>query len=154
MSMQPHWHFIVIPVVWLAAVVLVSIAYRRRAGKPVFPKVPRDALFAERWTSGRSLDHLLARFGGARNCLLVAVTSDELIVTPCFPFNLMFLPEVYGLELSVPAMAVRDVAAQRRFWGRTVTITTASKRERRIELRLRGTDAFLAAIALATDRAG
>lgn len=95
---------------WIALVIAASIVYRRIKGKPIFRRPIEHPLFLETWRSGRSLRSLVARFGGARNCLWVAVTGDSLRVGPYFPFNLMFLPEIYGLECTIPGSAVRSVA--------------------------------------------
>lgn len=90
-------------VVWLLGVIGLSILFRRLRGKPIIPRAPANALFAESWRSGRSLSNWLGRvFGGARNCLLVYVADGAVTIVPQCPFNLMFLPEVYGLEGRVP----------------------------------------------------
>lgn len=99
----PRWF----PAMWIVgaawAVVFVgaSIVIRARRGKPLFRPQLAGVRFAEGWRSGRSHRNLLTRIGGARNCLWVAVTADELRVGPHFPFSLGFLPEVYGLEQCV-----------------------------------------------------
>ncbi len=87
----PVW-FPFLAVGWIVFVIGVSIVFRRSRGKPLFPKVPVDAIYVEKSASGR----------WASNCLLVAVTQKALSVVPKFPFNLMFLPEVYGLERTIP----------------------------------------------------
>jgi hypothetical protein len=94
---------------WIALVIAASIVYRRIKGKPIFRPRIEHPLFLETWRSGRSLRNLVTRFGGARNCLWVAVTEDSLRVGPHFPFNLMFLPEIYGLECMIPGSAIRSV---------------------------------------------
>jgi hypothetical protein len=83
---------------WVALFVGASVIYRLREGKYIFWPRFRDSLFLERWRSGRSLRSVLTSLGGASRCLWIAVTTDELAVGPHFPFNLMFLPEFYGLE--------------------------------------------------------
>jgi hypothetical protein len=83
---------------WLAVVVCASVAYWLRRGKYIFRPRFVDPLFLERWRSGRSLRSLLTSLGGASRCLWIAITNDELAVGPDFPFSLMFLPEIYGLE--------------------------------------------------------
>lgn len=97
----------VVPVGWLSAWIVGSIIYRQRTGKPLFPRVPDNAVFAEAWRSGRSLKNLLTRVGGARNCLLVYVADGAVTIVPVFPFNLMFLPEIYGLERTASTRDVR-----------------------------------------------
>ena len=73
---------------WLGAAFVLSAIYRLVRRRPVLFFSVADADFLERGASG----------GNARNCLVVAVSAGRLIVRPFFPFNLLFLPEVYGLE--------------------------------------------------------
>lgn len=128
---------------WIATVVAISIAFRKKRGKPIFPKAPLGAVFSERGCSGRSLDTPWARLGGARNCLLVALTPQKLIVTPIFPFNLMFLPEIYGLEHHFDISAIRELADRTGVLGRYLTIIYSDSKVRRLELRLRHYNEFL-----------
>jgi len=89
--MEPDYYFtILFPIacIWMSTVAVASILYRKRLGKPLFPRAPRNAVFAESWRSGRSLDGL-ARIGGAQNCLLVHVADGVLTIVPNFPFDLM-----------------------------------------------------------------
>jgi hypothetical protein len=136
--------FLAIP--WLLAVIGASILYRRKAGKAIIPRLPADAVFTERGCSGRSLANIITRLGGAHNCLLVAVTADRLIVTPFFPFNLMFLPEIYGLDYSIPGAAIREVDVRRGLLGRRVIISYQVPDIREVELRMRKLDRFVAAL--------
>ena len=128
---------------WIALGIAVSIAFRKKRGKQIFPNAPLDALFSERGCSGRSLDTPWARIGGARNCLLVALTPQKLTITPTFPFNLIFLPEIFGLDHSLDVSAIREVADRKGILGRHLTITYADPKVRRVELRLRHHDAFI-----------
>lgn len=108
--MQDHfWATYAAALAWVAFVVVASVVYRRIKSKPFRIVEPDNPLFMEKWTSGRSLRNVIGRLGGARNCLFVAVTRNELIVRPHFPFNLFFLPEIYGLEIVVPRASVRGV---------------------------------------------
>jgi len=95
-----------LPFVWIAAWIAASIFYRRVSDKPLIPRAPTNATFKESWISGRSLKNILTRIGGARHCLLVYVADDRLTIVPCFPFDLMFLPEIYGLEITAPLRTV------------------------------------------------
>lgn len=45
---------------------------------------------------------------------MVAVADNELIVTPNFPFNLMFLPDIYDLDHRAPFAAIVSV---RKVWA-------------------------------------
>lgn len=131
---------------WIALALAVSIALRNKRGKAIFPKAPLDALFSERGCSGRSLDTPWARIGGARNCLLVALAPQKLTIIPIFPFNLIFLPEIYGLDHSLDISDIREVADRKGIFGRHLTITYADPKIRRMELRLRHHDAFIGSL--------
>jgi hypothetical protein len=90
--------------------------------------------------------HLWGRFGGASNCLIIAVTRDELVVSPRFPFNLMFLPEIYGLELQVPKSLVEIEHSQSGLLRNRVTVRVDGADSRRMQLKVKGRQAFLAAL--------
>jgi hypothetical protein len=129
---MPEWLFWLAPV-WIAFWVVLSIVVRRGRDKPIIPKVPSNALYLERSASG----------GMASNCLIVAVTPDALVITPRFPFNLMFLPEIYGMEHSIPRSAITQVSA-RRSWLSNVTISRRDGRE--LKLKVRDPVRFVAAL--------
>lgn len=93
---------------WVLGGIIVSVVYRRMHGKPVLTPAPPGAVFVERWVSGQPLGSWRA-IGGARNALMVAVTREGLVIRPCFPFNLMFLPEIWGLEAEVPRRDVLSI---------------------------------------------
>ena len=133
-SAFPDW-FIWLAIGWVALVVLLSVLMRKASGKPIIPSVPANAIFAERRASGKM----------ASNSLIVAVTPDALIVTPRFPFNLMFLPEIYRLEHTISRSAVRGVARIASRWGNNVTVTYGPH-ERELGLKLRDPEGFVAAI--------
>src|SRR5262245_12022337 len=86
----------------LVVLIIESILYRRHHGKPVLFFGLHDATYQQRSASGRSNRSWLTKLGGAANCLVVAVARGRLIVRPWFPFTLMFLPEIYGLECDLP----------------------------------------------------
>ena len=73
----------------------------------------------------------------------MALTPQKLIIIPIFPFNLMFLPEIYGLDHSLDISAIREIADRKGILGRHVTITYADPKVCRVELRLRHHDAFI-----------
>ena len=131
---------------WIALALAVSIAFRKRRGKPIFPKAPLDALFSERGCSGSSFDTPWARIGGAQNCLLVALAPQKLTIIPIFPFNLIFLPEIYGLDHSLDISAIQEVVDRKGILGRRLMITYADPKTRRVELRLRHHDAFVGSL--------
>jgi hypothetical protein len=136
---------VVAPLVWLIAWIAGSIIYRRTTHKPLFPRAPDGALFVEAWRSGRSLKNLLTRIGGARNCLLVYVADGALTIVPVFPFNLMFLPEIYGLEATAPVGSVR-VSETNGLLGRRLLLSIDDGKEQRFEISLRNQHAFQEAL--------
>jgi len=133
---------------WIMLWIGASIFYRKSRGKPIYPRKPSDAVFYEASGSGHSNRNFLTKLGGASNCLSVAVTKDSLIVRPIFPFNLMFLPEIYGLEYNVLRRNIRTIVEKKVFLGRAVTLefSTSDGEHHSIELRLRGMDKFLGAM--------
>jgi len=139
--------FPVFTCVWLAGWVVASIVFRLQRGKPIIPRLPDNALFKERAASGRSLKNFLTFIGGASSCLMVAVTDDELIVTPFFPFNLMFLPEIYGLEVRVPRSNVHIANPTAGLFGGKVVLSIDGEYPHEFSLRLRNRNAFLAAMS-------
>lgn len=134
---------ILIAFLWIASWIIASAWYRRANGKPIFPRVPADAVFYEHWCSGRSLRNWLTRIGGARNCLIVYIRANELTVTPKFPFTLMFLPEIYGMDVSTPLALIAFVEPTRGPLGHALRIVFAKGGPLPMELRLHGEDDFI-----------
>ena len=136
------------PLVWVLLWVVASIIYRRSRGKAILPSKPKNSLFYEGWASGHSNSNIFTKLGGARNCLLVAVTPDVLIIQPRFPFNLMFLPEIYGLEYHIPGLNIRAVEKKGRVFGKGAEIQfiDGDGGEKSVRLYLKRIDDFLAAI--------
>jgi hypothetical protein len=69
----------------------------------------------------------------------------------------MFLPEIYGLEYTVPADAIRSVERRQGLFGGErvrVTIERGAKREERFELFLRDPEAFIDALERIRQRVG
>ena len=120
---------------WILFVIAASIAFRRWKGKPVFPAAPIDAIYVDKWASGR----------WASNCLLVTVTGEALSVVPRFPFNLMFLPEIYGLERAIPLHSIRDVRRLRSFG--LFNNVAVDYGDMELRLKVRKPDAFIDAVA-------
>jgi hypothetical protein len=130
----PDW-FPFAAIAWLLFVIGISIAFRRSKGRPVIPRVPDGAIYNDKWASGR----------WASNCLLVSVTSDALSVVPKFPFNLMFLPEIYGLERIIPVREIREVRRLRGLGvGNNVAVDYG---EAELRLKVRNPQAFIDALA-------
>jgi hypothetical protein len=143
---QPPAYIFLLPVVWIGCWIAASIVFRLNRGKSLYPKAPADALYRENWGSGRSLDTVWGRIGGASNCLIIAVTRDHLVVTPRFPFNLMFLPEVYGLELTATRSRVHVTNRTAGLLRNRIVISIDGADATRMELKLRDREAFLAAL--------
>ncbi|MBL0948114.1 hypothetical protein [Brevundimonas sp.] len=131
------------PIVWIGAIVTASVVYRRQGGKRIFPTTPPDCVFEENRTSGRELGGLRA-LGGASNVLKVCVTRDTLFVMPCFPFSLMFMPEIWGLEHEIKLRRIQTLEERSGLFGRSLVVHLAD--DKRIELRLRDPDGFRHAI--------
>lgn len=128
--------------------------YRRSKGKPIFPRAPTDAQFAEKGCSGRTLRGLLSRIGGASNCLLVVVHDQRLVVTPQFPFNLMFLPEIYRLDFDGPTDAVTAITPVRTGFRKALRIEFEPGAVAPVELIVRDEAAFVNAIGRRAIRLG
>ena len=77
---------------------------------------------------------------------MIAITPQELIVTPRFPFNLMFLPEIYGLEARMPRSQVKVENSYSGILKRGVIVTVGGADPARIELMPRNKAGFLAAL--------
>lgn len=128
---------------WIGGWLIASAFYRRTHGKPIFPCVPSTAVFRENWCSCRSLRSTLTRIGGgARNCMKVYVQGNELVVTPMFPFTLMFLPEIFGLDVRVPIASITAVH-RAGLIGRSLRITFAKGGPPPMELKLRDESGLL-----------
>ncbi len=147
--LQDHfWVLFAAALGWVGLVVVASVVYRKAKSKPFRIVEPDHPMFMERWTSGRSLRNFVSHFGGARNCLFVAVTRSELIVRPHFPFTLFFLPEIYGLEMVVPRSSVRSVELKSGVLGSSILLSIDSSPgvSFQLELRLRAPTEFTQAM--------
>jgi hypothetical protein len=135
----------VLPLLWISAWIGASVIFRVRSGKPLRPTAVPGSRFLERGASGGCLDTPWERLGGARNCLLVALTDSELYITPQFPFNLMFLPEIYGVEEHIPLNRIRSFTSIDRWYGKSIRVdfTRANGSDGTFSLRLRKQREFL-----------
>lgn len=120
---------------WIGLGVALSIAFRAVRGKPIVPKLPPHALYGEEQASG----------GMASRSLIVAVTADALIVMPRFPFNLLFLPEIWGMEYDLPIGSVVEVRAKNERFGANVQVLYGERREA-LGLKLLDPGAFIHAV--------
>ena len=141
------------PLVWILLWVVASIIYRNSRGKAILPSKPKNSLFYEGWASGHCNTNIFTKLGGAHNCLLVAITPDSLIIQPRFPFNLMFLPEIFGLEYRIPGLNIRAVEKKGRIFGKGVEIKfiDVGDGEKSVRLYLKRTNDFLVAIGKLSD---
>ena len=148
-----HAQFILLALLWVSLWILASVVYRVSRGKTVIPFRPKDTLFCEGWASGHSNRSLLTKLGGARNCLLVAVTPDALVIQPRFPLNLMFLPEIYDLEHRIIGPNIRRIGRRKSIFGEGIDIQfiDAGGEERSVTLYLRSPEDFLKAVRRLTD---
>lgn len=118
---------------------------RARRGEPWIPRKPADARFVQSWASGYGGG---VPVGGASNCLLVAITPDELWVTPQFPFNL-FIPYGWlGLDHRVRASGIVEAGVTRGLLTREVRLLLQDGKggRRKLNLLLRSPEAFLEAV--------
>ncbi|HEX7849544.1 MAG TPA: hypothetical protein VF485_07415 [Sphingomonas sp.] len=143
------WLFAWLAPLWLATWIGASIVFRLNRGKPVYPKRPANSVYYEGWGSGRSLNTIWSRIGGASNCLIIAVTREQLVVSPRFPFNLGFLPEVYGLEVTAPLRRVQVEKAAAGMFRTHVLLSIDGEQSTRMQLKLRDRASFLAALTVA-----
>lgn len=138
-------NFIWISTTCMGLVLTGSILYRIWKGKPLLRRAPGRSLFTESQVSGTSFRTWYSKLAAARYALVVSVTQEHLIVYPIFPFNLFFLPEICGLEYTIPLARLREVKSAR--WlgrdGVEVAFATSEDRQERFWLRLRRRDAFL-----------
>jgi hypothetical protein len=129
-------------VVWSVGAMAFMLWRRSRRG-PHFPSRNEvNVLFEEKWTSGRSCKSLFTRIGGANNCLRVVVTDDELWIAPHFPFS------AFAGQCDLDHRINRATIKRIERIGRKVTLEFAGEESqtRKVELKLRNPDGFLAAI--------
>jgi hypothetical protein len=134
--------------IWAAAMLLTwppwfwwVVRSRRIGGHQILPKIPPQAIFAEKRASGGELGKL----GGAANCLLVVVTPDELLVTPSFPFDLIAPPRgPIGLVHKVARTKVR--ASKHQSWRGNVRVEICGATHAVLDLKLREPERFLEAL--------
>lgn len=133
--------FIVSAVMMVVGGVSAMLKYRRHG--VTFPKREMvNIRFQERWTSGHSLKNFFTRIAGANNGLHVTVTDDELWVQLPLPFKVFAIP--LDLEHRIPLASITDLHRRKRLV--VITYTRQDGTSRTIELMLRKTDQFWAAL--------
>ncbi len=132
---------------WLAFVVVASVVVRKLRGKPIWYP-PANGRFVERMVSGVSHKAWYTRMARVRNALVVVVTDEHLLVRPFFPFNLMFLAEIYDLEHQIPLDRIESVEAVRRSFrpGLEVTYRRQDNTQSKLTLHLSNDEGFKAAL--------
>ena len=80
--------------------------------------------------------------------MFVGVGSQFVYVLPHFPFNLVFLPEMYGLEHVIPRGRIRRVSSESSAFGDNVRVafTTESGETKEFALKLRHPEQFLQSV--------
>jgi hypothetical protein len=133
---------------WLAGVIGASVLYRVSRGKPVLFFGMSGTSFQERTASGWSNRSFLTKLGGARSCLVVAVVGDRVVIRPWFPFTLMFLPEIYGLEYEFPVHDVVNARQRDSMFRKVVDLDfrNALGQQEAVSVLLRHPDQFLATL--------
>ena len=140
---------VLIALLWIVGQLIASLVHRIHAGKFIFPPRFPNALFCERWISGRGHQRLLFQRPAASNCLWVAVLTDRLRVGAIFPFNLFFLPERLGLEYDIPSEHFISVTEHQSRLGRvSVTVRFRSEDGAEVEFDLAVRDAKRLSAAL------
>jgi hypothetical protein len=137
-------------VAWVGFWLVISAYLRRRSGKPLFPTMPIDAAFKENACSGRSLKNLLTSIGGAHGALQIYVKGGNLVITPLFPFNLLFLPEIYGLDYEVPVRRISRVERNSSLFGESLRIHFENGAPPSVEVRVRKPEELIQALARPT----
>ena len=142
--------FIRTTIAGVLSVLALSVAYRLYKGKPIFrPDFP-EAQFVETWRSGASERYILKLLGGARHCLWVVVTPHELWVSPHFPFNLWFIPEVLHLDFRIPGKTILAITATASSQEHVVSIRFrhATGDEDSLAIRVKNLEAFRKALSV------
>jgi hypothetical protein len=108
-----------------------------------------DILYQDKTASGRSLENMATRMGGARNCLQITVFQDELWVTLCFPFAAF--ASIYDIEHRIKKDDIISIREQdSRLMGRSLVIDYRREdgRTAQFELVPKRYDAFKQALAI------
>ena len=130
-------------VLLLAGFAAYSVCWLQEQGKPIIPRAPADASFAEVGCSGHSPGKLGSRFIGGLRCLLVYVHDGRLVVTFKFPFNLLFAASRSPFGLRVPISAISLAMPTHAMFGRAVRIDFSDADHPPIILRIRDVDGLI-----------
>jgi len=134
---------------WIILVILASIIYKRRKGKSLPVIDSQKVLYRESGASGSSHKNFLTRLGGARGCLVVTTTKNEIDIRTFFPFNLMFIPEIYDLQHRIPVQQIRNIERVKHMIGKDslkIDFIDQGRGSKTIELYLGNPEKFLDSI--------
>jgi hypothetical protein len=110
----------VVLMIWVVITAgLVTFVYLRSKADPDHRAIldqldDAPALYSDRFCSGRSLRSFRTKYAGARNCLRVVVTSENLFVLAPVQF-LVYFTEKLDLEHAIPKSAIREFQKIHRF---------------------------------------
>jgi hypothetical protein len=134
---------------WVGFIIVALIIYKVKAGKKITPIDSSDILYQEDGVSGSSHKNILTRLGGARNCLLVTATKNEIDIHPSFPLNLPFLPEIYDLKQRIAVKEIKSIQRIEHVIGKPsikIEYVITGGESKAFELYLGNTDKFLSSI--------
>jgi hypothetical protein len=131
------------------AVLIYRWDLRRKRGR-LFPSVGKEQiLYQEYFASGRSMKNALTMSGGARNCLKLTVTTDELWITS-FPG---LFADIYDLEHRIPKKDIEALLQEQGFRGGTsllIEYRSADGRINSVEITPRRCEEFRRALRVGT----
>lgn len=107
---------------------MASLFYRIWRRKPVFRLGLGRPDFVTYFASGGRRAGLRAQ-----RCLIMAIDDGKVVISPWFPFNMFFFPELLGLEDTIPLSNVIQVCEfPRRFWGTRIEVSWIDSQSREI----------------------
>ena len=92
----------------------------KRKQNTIFPSAPKNVLHEEKTASGRSHKNWYSKLGGARNCLKLIITADELWVTPIFPFSA--LSSAFDLDHRINIKSIIDITESKLMLKKSIII--------------------------------
>lgn len=151
--MSNNFPWIVLPIWAILGILFIGYTIRmrkKRGPDPILPPLGQDRiLYQENFASGRSLENGITRIGGARNCLKLIVTQDELRVS--FWFELLPSVDPYDLKHRIPKKTILSVRqVQNFFTGRRLLIEfrRTNGRTAILELAPKNVEGFLQALGI------
>jgi hypothetical protein len=136
------------------AVLLLSWSASNRNRRNAAPTEGAPELYRNNFGSGRSLATTLTRIGGARNCLQIVITPDEIVTRTYFPFSIFAGP--YDLEHRIDKRDIIGFRESKSFLaGRILTLQYRREDGQSAELELipKRYEAFRQALLTGLDEA-